>query len=115
MEEQCASLEPAALLSLGLTLRESQVLSAAASGKNIREIAAALAISPRTAQTHLQGVYRKLSVDNRAAAVAAAFRADQAVRPARQSGDDVDPRAHLAARLAAIRAEAPESGEGKRP
>lgn len=105
-EEQRASLELSSLVSLGLTGREAQVLATVAGGKTLQETADALGISPRTAQTHLHTIYRKLNVKNRAAAVAAAFRASQDACPAVETRDDRDLRAYLAGWLAAIRSEA---------
>jgi DNA-binding CsgD family transcriptional regulator len=58
--------------SWGLTPREMQVLEAAATGADLHAIAVRLGISVRTIDKHLQHVYRKLGVTNRAAATAAA-------------------------------------------
>jgi DNA-binding CsgD family transcriptional regulator len=55
-----------------LTPRETEVLKAATHGLEIDAIAARLGISTRTVDKHLQHVYRKLGVTNRAAATAAA-------------------------------------------
>jgi NarL family two-component system response regulator YdfI len=55
-----------------LTVREMQILEAAASGKRSKEIASALGISERTVKAHLASIYSKLGVDSRAAAIAAA-------------------------------------------
>ena len=57
-----------------LTGREHEVLTLAANGHSDREIAALLGISPRTAQKHLENVFRKLGVRDRVGAVAAALR-----------------------------------------
>jgi DNA-binding CsgD family transcriptional regulator len=64
-----------ALTSLGLSPRESQVLSWVAQGKTNPEIALILGMSSRTVQTHLDHVYRKLDVQTRAAAAAKAMEA----------------------------------------
>ena len=56
----------------GLTDRELEVLSAAASGERSKEIAFRLRISERTVKAHLSSIYTKLNVDSRAAAVALA-------------------------------------------
>ena len=51
-----------------LSARESEVLRLLAEGMTDREIAAALAISPRTVESHVSSVLRKLEVRNRAEA-----------------------------------------------
>jgi two-component system, NarL family, nitrate/nitrite response regulator NarL len=57
-----------------LTSRESAVLALAAEGYATREIAARLNVGSATVKTHLQSVYSKLGVSDRASAVAAAMR-----------------------------------------
>ena len=57
-----------------LTGRELEVLRLLVAGRSNREIAEALFISPRTAQTHVQHIFDKLDVDSRAGAVAFAHR-----------------------------------------
>jgi DNA-binding CsgD family transcriptional regulator len=57
---------------LGLSGRESEVLSWVARGKTNADVAAILAISPRTVQKHLEHVFEKLGVETRTAAVARA-------------------------------------------
>jgi len=51
-----------------LSAREGDVLRLLAEGMTDREIAAALAISPRTVESHVSSVLRKLGVRNRAEA-----------------------------------------------
>jgi DNA-binding CsgD family transcriptional regulator len=75
LEESATRLEPTALVRLGLSTREAEVLACAAAGKTNHAIAAALHISPRTVQTHLERVYRKLGVETRTAAAARAMEA----------------------------------------
>jgi two-component system nitrate/nitrite response regulator NarL len=58
----------------GLTGRERAVLALAAEGHSTREIATRLSVSSATVKTHLQSVYNKLGVSDRASAVAAAMR-----------------------------------------
>ncbi len=64
---------PEHLRRLGLTRREAEVLALVAEGRTNDAIAALLVISPRTVKKHLEGVYAKLGVSSRAAAVSAAL------------------------------------------
>lgn len=59
---------------LMLTPREADVLLWIASGKSNRDIAEILSLSPRTVNKHLEQIYTKLGVENRAAAAALAVR-----------------------------------------
>jgi HD-GYP domain-containing protein (c-di-GMP phosphodiesterase class II) len=52
----------------GLTEREARVVGMLARGLQTKEIAAALGISSKTADTHIQNAYRKIGVSTRAAA-----------------------------------------------
>jgi DNA-binding NarL/FixJ family response regulator len=61
--------------SLQLTSRESEVLLWISRGKSNREIGEILSISPRTVNKHLEQVFVKLGVENRASAAARAVRA----------------------------------------
>lgn len=61
--------------SLCLTSRESEVLLWISRGKSNREIGEILTISPRTVNKHLEQVFVKLGVENRASAAARAVRA----------------------------------------
>jgi len=60
--------------SLLLTTRESEVLLWISRGKSNREIGEILAISPRTVNKHLEQIFVKLGVENRASAAARAVR-----------------------------------------
>ena len=53
-----------------LTPRERAILGLLAGGSRYKEIAAALHISPRTVNGHLQKIYNKLHVRRKAEAVA---------------------------------------------
>ena len=57
-----------------LTARERDVFRLAAQGSRKEEIGASLFISPATARTHLQRVYRKLDVHSQAELIALAVR-----------------------------------------
>ncbi|KAA0579491.1 response regulator transcription factor [Azospirillum sp. B21] len=59
---------------LSLTAREAEVLMWIANGKPNRDIAEILGLSPRTVDKHLEQIYSKLGVENRAAAAALAVR-----------------------------------------
>ena len=59
---------------LGLSQRESEVLGLIVAGLSNRAIAAKLVVSEETVKTHSRGIYRKLGVSDRAAAVAVALR-----------------------------------------
>jgi len=59
---------------LGLTVREAEVLLWVGHGKGTKDIADILGMSPRTVQKHLEQIYSKLGVENRAAAAAIAIR-----------------------------------------
>jgi DNA-binding response OmpR family regulator/DNA-binding CsgD family transcriptional regulator len=59
---------------LALTQRESEVLMWIARGKSNRDIAEILSLSPRTVNKHLEQIYAKLGVENRASAAALAVR-----------------------------------------
>jgi len=57
-----------------LTPRELQILQLAARGNAAPQIAGSLFISISTVKTHMDNIYRKLHVSDRAAAVATAMR-----------------------------------------
>jgi two-component system nitrate/nitrite response regulator NarL len=57
-----------------LTPREREILLLTADGHSAPSIAGQLHLSPATVKTHLQSLYEKLGVSDRAAAVAAAMR-----------------------------------------
>ncbi len=59
----------AALASLGITLREQEVLALLAAGKSNKEIAAKLGVSPNTVKTQITSLYQKLEVQRRTQAV----------------------------------------------
>jgi DNA-binding NarL/FixJ family response regulator len=52
----------------GLTERETEVVGLLARGLQTKQIATALGISPKTADTHIQSAYRKMGVSTRATA-----------------------------------------------
>ena len=58
----------------GLTAREIEVLQCLVRGQSNREIAKTLVISPKTVGNHVEHVYTKIGVGNRAAASLFAMR-----------------------------------------
>ncbi len=75
MLRERAALAADELAGLPLTSRERDVLAILAAGKTNEEIAAVLAISPRTVQKHLEHVFDKLGVETRMAAALCALAA----------------------------------------
>ena len=72
---------------LGLTQRESEVLSLLVANHSNKGIAAKLVVSEDTVKTHIRGLYRKLAVSDRGGAVAVALREGLfRDRPARRRG-----------------------------
>jgi DNA-binding NarL/FixJ family response regulator len=59
---------------LGLTRREAELLSLLGEGLPPRDAALRMGLSPETVRTHTRNLYRKLGVNDRAAAVAVAWR-----------------------------------------
>jgi DNA-binding response OmpR family regulator/DNA-binding CsgD family transcriptional regulator len=76
---------------LRLTAREAEVLFWISRGKSNRDIGEILRISPRTVNKHLERVFEKLGVENRAAAAAQAVRllstSQTANQPSNQSSN----------------------------
>jgi DNA-binding NarL/FixJ family response regulator len=56
--------------SLGLSARESEVMSLIAGGHTNGEIAARLFLAEKTVKNHVRRIYSKLGVHNRSAAIA---------------------------------------------
>lgn len=77
LEPPTRPLEPERLRSLGLTIREADVLANLAHGRTNKQIAAALSMSVGTVRTHLMRIYEALGVNNRVAAV---LRAQEVMR-----------------------------------
>lgn len=72
IEEKAPSPNPAALLSLGLTSREAEVLFWIAQGKSNPDIATILGAGVRTIHKHVENIFRKLGCETRAAAAVTA-------------------------------------------
>jgi len=69
-ERSPCKFSPEAIAALGLTKRETEVLFWITQGKENTEVALTLHISKRTVKKHLEHIYEKLGVHNRAAALA---------------------------------------------
>lgn len=76
--EQASSDEILLRERLSVTAREAEVLLWVSRGKSNRDIAEILALSPRTVNKHLEQMFEKLGVENRASATALALRTLQA-------------------------------------
>ena len=72
--ERCGPHGEAPGCCVGLTRREREVLQLIAQGRSNREIAAALYLSPRTAERHVANIYLKLGAHTKAEAAAYALR-----------------------------------------
>lgn len=59
----------AALMSLGISGRELEVLELLAKGRSNKEVARDLGISPNTVKTHVAHIFEKLDVDRRLLAI----------------------------------------------
>jgi DNA-binding NarL/FixJ family response regulator len=59
---------------LGLTQRESEVLSLLVANHSNKGVASKLVVSEDTVKTHIRGLYRKLGVSDRGGAIAVALR-----------------------------------------
>jgi len=68
-----AAATPEALLALGLTPREAEILSWVVQGKTNPEIGIILGIQLTTVKKHLESTFQKLGVENRTAAVTLAL------------------------------------------
>jgi DNA-binding CsgD family transcriptional regulator len=73
LRERLTRIAAGPLESLGLTRRQAEVLAWLVQGKANIDIAAILAISPRTVARHVEAIFERLGVRSRTAAAAAAF------------------------------------------
>lgn len=62
------------VINFNLTKREIEILNNISDGKNYNEIATQLFISPKTVRNHIQNIYEKLQVHNKAEAIIKAIR-----------------------------------------
>jgi DNA-binding NarL/FixJ family response regulator len=75
MSDEVGGEEAALRRRFALTVREAEVLLWIARGKSNRDIGDILGLSPRTVNKHLEQVYAKLGVENRASAAVMALKA----------------------------------------
>ena len=75
VEDEGVRPEQVLKVKLNLTVREAEVLMWLARGKANRDIGEILGLSPRTVNKHLEQIYSKIGVENRAAATALAVTA----------------------------------------
>jgi DNA-binding NarL/FixJ family response regulator len=80
LEEKGEPPGPSALIPLGLTPREAEVLFWVAQGKGNQDIATILGTSVRTVHKHVENIFRKLGCETRSAA---AMMASELLRPAK--------------------------------
>ncbi len=80
LEERGAPPGPAALMRLGLTAREAEVLYWIAQGKSNPDIATILGANVRTVHKHVEHIFQKLGLETRNAAALAAL---EILRPAK--------------------------------
>ncbi len=73
LEERGSPPGPAALMALGLTAREAEVLYWIAQGKSNPDIATILEANVRTVHKHVEHIFQKLGVETRNAAMLAAL------------------------------------------
>lgn len=80
LEERGVARERRALMALGLSSRQAEVLELVALGRTNAQVASDLHLSARTVQKHLENIYDRLGVRSRAAATARAVAAREAAR-----------------------------------
>ncbi len=95
LQERAAAIDPAALLHLGLTRRQAEVLAWVTEGKTNDEIGTIVGARPATVAKHLERIYRQLGVESRTAAaveaLAAAGVSGDLARGGRASREPVTP------------------------
>ena len=80
LEEEFAPPGPAALIALGLTVRQAEVVYWVAQGKSNAETALILGTSPRTVDKHMERIFQRLGIENRASLMVTA---NEHLRPSR--------------------------------
>jgi DNA-binding CsgD family transcriptional regulator len=82
VQEYPSLFQPGSLKSMGLTERETEVLTWVAEGKSNRDVGIILGIESATVKKHLEHIFRKIGVETRTAAVAFVLRATRQIIPA---------------------------------
>jgi len=82
IQEYPSVFQPGSLKSMGLTERETEVLTWVAEGKSNRDVGIILGIKSATVKKHLEHIFRKIGVETRTAAVALVVRATRQIIPA---------------------------------
>lgn len=80
LEEEHAPPGPSALIALGLTVRQAEVAYWVAQGKSNAETALILGTSPRTVDKHMERIFERLGLENRASLMVTA---SERLRPLR--------------------------------
>jgi len=81
IQEYPSVFQPGSLKSMGLTERETEVLTWVAEGKSNRDVGIILGIKSATVKKHLEHIFRKIGVETRTAAVAFVVRATRQIIP----------------------------------
>jgi DNA-binding CsgD family transcriptional regulator len=76
LQEPPIANETPLVANFGFTKREQEVAQRIVNGDSVADLARALAMSPRTAQKHLERIFRKLGVNNLAAACVKLLKSD---------------------------------------
>jgi DNA-binding CsgD family transcriptional regulator len=77
LQEKLNLFDPQSLKSMGLTQRETEVLTWVAEGKSNTDVGVILGIRSVTVKKHLEHIFQKMGVETRTAAVAFALRASR--------------------------------------
>ena len=79
IQENPTLFDPRSLKSMGLTERETEVLTWVAEGKSNSDVGIILGIRSATVKKHLEHIFQKIGVETRTAAVAFVLRATRQI------------------------------------
>jgi DNA-binding CsgD family transcriptional regulator len=79
LQEKLSLFDPQSLKPMGLTQRETEVLTWVAEGKSNKDVGQILGIRSITVKKHLEHIFQKIGVETRTAAVAFAVRATRQI------------------------------------